>query len=115
MYRHERKVEYLAKNKQEELYSLSNQFLEIFITDIFSKHQVKIEDVKAKISDEQREKLKETIEQLKDQVEDFLNTRNTKKIVTQEENNEQPTSPLRKRVENKRQAKSENRDSSNYH
>ena len=114
MYRHERKVEYLAKNKQEELYSLSNQFLEIFITDIFSKHQVKIEDVRAKISDEQREKLKGTIEQLKDQVEDFLNTRNTKKIVTQEEN-EQPTSPLRERVENKRQAKSENGDSRNYH
>lgn len=97
----------MANNKQEDLYNLSNQLLEVFVADIFSKNKVKIEDAKNKITVGQKEKLKETIEQLKGQVEDFLQNRNTKKVVSEEENVEPTTSPLREILKSKKQTEEE--------
>jgi len=97
----------LANNKQEDLYNLSNQLLEVFVADIFSKNKLKIEDAKNKITVGQKEKLKETIEQLKGQVEDFLQNRNTKKVVSEEEDVEPTTSPLREILKSKKQTEEE--------
>ena len=97
----------MANNKQEDLYNLSNQLLEVFVADIFSKNKVKIEDAKNKITVGQKEKLKETIEQLKGQVEDFLQNRNTKKVVSEEEDVEPTTSPLREILKSKKQTEEE--------
>ncbi|AMW99803.1 hypothetical protein M3603_11220 [Rummeliibacillus stabekisii] len=96
----------MFKNNREELYSLSNQFIEIFIADIFSKNKVNMDEIRSKVSDDQREKLKKTVDQLKVQVEEFINSNNTKSI-TEKEPKEQPSSPLREKL---KQAKAENED-----
>ena len=97
----------MVNKKQEDLYNLSNQLLEVFVADIFSKNKVKVEDAKTRITVAQKEKLKETIDQLKDQVEDFLQNRNTKKVVSDEEKLEQSTSPLREMLKSKKQTEGE--------
>ena len=97
----------MANKRQEDLNNLSNQLLEVFVADIFSKNKVKVEDAKSRITVAQKEKLKETIDQLKDQVEDFLQNRNTKKVVSNEENLEQSTSPLREKLKSKKQTEGE--------
>jgi len=106
-YKQERRRNPLANKRQEDLNNLSNQLLEVFVADIFSKNKVKVEDAKSRITVAQKEKLKETIDQLKDQVEDFLQNRNTKKVVSNEENLEQSTSPLREKLKSKKQTEGE--------
>jgi len=103
-------VKYLVKNNKEQLHGLSNQFFEIFITDLFAKHKVKPEEAKLKISDEQREKLRGSVEQLKEQVEDFLQN-NKKTKITEEKNKEQSLSPLREAVNSKKQAETDHEES----
>lgn len=65
------------KSHRENLYGLSGQLMEIFIADLFRKNQINTEEAKGRISEEQRESLKKTVEQLKTQVEDFLQTKTT--------------------------------------
>ncbi|GEL05329.1 hypothetical protein M2M59_12105 [Rummeliibacillus sp. G93] len=96
----------MFKKNREELYSLSNQFIEIFIADIFSKNKVNMDEIREKVSDEQREKLKSTVNQLKEQVEEFLQSQNTKKI-TEKETKEEPSSPLREKL---KKTKTDNED-----
>lgn len=96
----------MFKKNREELYSLSNQFIEIFIADIFSKNKVNMDEIREKVSDEQREKLKSTVNQLKEQVEEFLQSQNTKKI-TENETKEEPSSPLREKL---KKTKADNED-----
>lgn len=62
----------MVENTREELQNLSSQFLEIFIQDLFVKNKINTTSVKESMSDDQKKKLKETVDNLKLQVEDFL-------------------------------------------
>ena len=85
------------QNNRKELHNLSNQMVELFIKDVFSKNKVSLDEAKAKISDEQRVELRNTFNQLKEQVETFLHEKNAAKTVTEEdeEQNKNTESPLR--------------------
>lgn len=65
-----------------------------------------MDEIREKVSDEQREKLKSTVNQLKEQVEEFLQSQNTKKI-TENETKEEPSSPLREKL---KKTKADNED-----
>lgn len=87
------------QNNKKELYSLSNQMIELFIKDIFSKNEANIEKAKANISDEQRETLKQTVNRLQSQVESFIYDKDASKTTTEknEKNTSDPISPLREK------------------
>lgn len=91
---------YLVENNRGELYNLSNQMIEIFVNDIFSKDKTELERAKLNISDEQREALKQSVNKLKSQVEDFIFEQKTLKTVTEDDhtNNSEPISPLREKL-----------------
>ncbi|GKV68971.1 hypothetical protein NCCP2716_14690 [Sporosarcina sp. NCCP-2716] len=94
----------MPKSSREELQSLSTQFLEIFIKDVFSKHKVNTSSVKDSMSEEQRQQLKTTVEKLKGQVEDFLQNQSTVKSDMEKEAKEQPSSsPLRESFRSKKE------------
>ncbi|WP_301109149.1 hypothetical protein [Sporosarcina sp.] len=85
-----------GKSNKENLTGLSSQLMEIFIADLFKKNQIDKEEAKTRISAEQRENLKQTVEQLKTQVEDFLQTKTTYEAGTsQEESATSNANPLR--------------------
>ncbi len=65
-----------------------------------------MDEIREKVSDEQREKLKSTVNQLKEQVEEFLQSQNTKKI-TEKETKVEPSSPLREKL---KKTKTDNED-----
>lgn len=94
-------MRYLSQQRnRDELYNISNQMIDIFIKDVFTKNNTDLDKVKANISEEQRETLKQSVHQLKGQVEDFIHDQNASKTIT--ENNEatqkDSTSPIRKRI-----------------
>lgn len=94
------------ENNRNEMNSLSNQMIELFITDVLSKNKIDSNEAKENISKEQREKLKLTVGQLQEQVEDFLQSRNTVKTVAEnDQSRQQPESPLREKILKKRQTK----------
>lgn len=73
--------------------------IEIFIKDIFAKNEVDLNNAKLKISEEQREMLRNSVTQLQNQVEEFIYDNNAKKTVTEDNQNEDNnTSPLRKNI-----------------
>ena len=74
-------------NNREQLNELSGQLMDLFVSDLFTKNKVDVEKVKERITDEQRENLKQTVEQLKAQVEGFLES---KTIITVEDSEEKP-------------------------
>lgn len=94
----------MTEQNRKEMYDLSSQLIELFISDVFSKNDIKTADVKEKITKEQRENLKLTVSQLKEQVEDFLHSRKTAETEeANDQNNEQPQSPLREKFFKKKQ------------
>lgn len=99
------------KSNKKELYNLSGQFMDLFISDILAKNKVDVNEAKARISDEQREKLKETVENLKTEVEDFLDS-NGKKTITEKDQETKKESPLRERFMRKKEADTSNTESS---
>lgn len=92
------------KNTRDQLYGLSGQLMELFVADIFSKNKVNIEEAKLRMTDEQRENLKKTVEQLKTQVEDFLESKTVLKVTDTEEKTEgHAPHPLREAFLQKKQ------------
>lgn len=86
----------LESNKgRESLYKLSGQLVDIFISDLFAKNNVDMDEVKKRISDSQREQLKQTVEELKGQVDDFLEKQTVTKTVSEEKNDTPSVNPLR--------------------
>lgn len=89
-------------DKQKELTSLSNKMVEVFIQNLFSKNNIDTNQVK--LTDEQKESLKQSFFQLKEQVENYVN-----KHITEEDidagNVEEAISPLRERFLQRRAQK----------
>lgn len=89
-------------DKQKELTSLSNKMVEVFIQNLFSKNNIDTNQVK--LTDEQKESLKQSFFQLKGQVENYVN-----KHITEEDvdagNVEEAISPLRERFLQRRAQK----------
>lgn len=89
----------MVENRREELFKLSNQLIEIYVQDVFSKNQANMDELKEKITDEQRENLRNTVNNLKEEVEGFLYKKNASKKVTEDSKEVQPTnSPLREKI-----------------
>lgn len=90
---------------RDQLTGLSGQLMELFVSDLFAKNKVDIETVKERITDEQRESLKQTVEQLKAQVEGFLESKTVIKVDEPEEKTEgQATAnPLREAIMQRKQ------------
>ncbi|HLR75215.1 MAG TPA: hypothetical protein VK077_08050 [Virgibacillus sp.] len=89
----------MVENRREELFKLSNQLIEIYVQDVFSKNQANMDELKEKITDEQRENLRNTVNNLKEEVEGFLYKKNASKKVTEDSEEVQPTSsPLREKI-----------------
>lgn len=97
------------KYGKKELYNLSNQFMDLFISDVLSKNKVNISEAKERMTDEQRDKLKETVENLKNEVERYLDSNGRKTITEKDQDNKNKVSPLREKFMKK---KEENSDSS---
>ena len=94
------------KNTREQLYGLSGQLLELFVADLFAKNKIDVNDAKQRMTDEQRENLKKTVEQLKAQVEGFLETKSVRKVTAAKNNSEESTvNPLREAVIQRKQKK----------
>lgn len=87
-------------DKQKELMSLSNKMVEVFIQNLFKKNNIDTNQVK--LSDEQKESLKQSFFQLKEQVENYVSKHVTEEDV-EEGNNQSAMSPLRERFLRKRQ------------
>lgn len=92
------------KNNRNELYNLSNQMIELFIKDIFSKNKTDLEKAKANLSDEQRETLKQSVTHLQGQVESFIHDQNASKTITENDQikNSASASPLRGKLRNRK-------------
>lgn len=82
-------------SNRKELYNLSNTLVEVFVAELLSKHKVDTAKAKSRLSDEQREKLQTTIDNLKDQVEAYLDTQAQKKVTENDQPTSKPESPLR--------------------
>lgn len=93
------------KNNREQLYGLSSQLMELFVADIFSKHKINVEEAKQRMTDEQRESLKQTVKQLKTQVEGFLASKAVRKVTSEEKTDGQAPHPLRDAFMQKKQQK----------
>lgn len=91
----------MSQRNGEELYNISNQMIDIFIKDIFAKNDTNLEKAKTNISAEQKEALRNSVHQLKGQVESFIHDQNASKTVTEDNNeatNKEATNPLREKI-----------------
>lgn len=90
----------MAQKNRKELHELSNQMIQLFIKDVFSKNNTDMEKAKKNITDEQRESLKKSLNHLETQVESFLNDKNASKTTTEndQESNDESLSPLREKL-----------------
>lgn len=94
------------KKTREQLYGLSGQLMELFVADLFSKNIINVEEAKQRMTDEQRERLKQTVEQLKTQVEGFLESKAVRKVTdSQEKTDGQAPHALREAFMKKKQQK----------
>ncbi|MEI3607049.1 hypothetical protein SPD48_15225 [Pseudogracilibacillus sp. SE30717A] len=92
------------QDNRKELYNLSNQMMDIFIKDIFSNNKIDLVEAKSNISEEQREALKNSVNNLKEQVESFLYEKNAKKTITENDQDKSNSeSPLREMFRRKNQ------------
>lgn len=91
-------------DKQKDLYSLSNQMVEIFIKNLFAKNNIDANQIQ--LSDEQKESLKQSFYQLKEQVDNYVSKHTTEEDM-EAENKKQTLSPLRERYLRKRQQQDE--------
>ncbi len=90
----------MVQNSRNELYNLSNQMIDLFIKDVFSKNKTDLEKAKSNITDEQRDTLKKSVHHLQEQVESFIYEQNASKTITEKNQtaNDAATSPLRKKL-----------------
>src|SRR5699024_5612954 len=95
-----REVRHLSQKNRNELYKLSNQMIDLFVKDVFTKNKTDLEKAKSNISDDQRESLKESLHHLQTQVENFINDKNASKTITEDdaEKENETLSPLRKKL-----------------
>ncbi|GKV56203.1 hypothetical protein NCCP2222_21500 [Sporosarcina sp. NCCP-2222] len=94
------------KETRKNLYGLSSQLMELFVSDLFTKNEVNIKDAKQRLTSEQKEQLKQTVEQLKTQVESFLESKTVRKVGSSKEKTEEPAvNPLRQAIIQKKQKK----------
>lgn len=85
--------------KRPELVKLSNQLIDVYVQDIFRRNDVDIRNLRNRLTDEQRENIRNTVNTLQDQVDEFLHKQNTRKKIT--ENSEEvkrQVSPLRAKL-----------------
>jgi len=86
--------------------------IDIFIKDVFSKNKAELEKIKMNISEEQRETLKQSVNKLKGQVDDFIFDQNAAKKITEHDqtNSSEPLSPLREKFSTKKESYDEPED-----
>jgi len=58
--------------------AVPNKVVDILVSEVFRKNNVNLDNVKSKLSDEQKESIKQLVEELKVQVDDFLSTKKDK-------------------------------------
>lgn len=89
-------------DRRPELFNLSNQLIEVYVQDIFSRNDVELSKIKERMTDEQRENIKDSVNMLKEQVDDFLQKQSNRKQVTEEsEEAKASESPLRAKIRGK--------------
>ena len=89
-------------DRRPELFNLSNQLIEVYVQDIFSRNDVELSKIKERMTDEQRENIKNSVNMLKEQVDDFLQKQSNRKQVTEEsEEAKASESPLRAKIRRK--------------
>lgn len=95
------------KQNERQLHNLSGQLMELFVANLLSKNQVDIQEAKSRITDKQRQYLKTTVEKLKTEVEEFLETKTVVKTKAADEVEiEKVTNPLREAfIQNKMKRK----------
>ncbi|QTD41768.1 hypothetical protein [Sporosarcina sp. Te-1] len=94
------------KESREELYGLSSQLMELFVSDLFTKNKVNVKEAKQRLTLEQKLQLKQTVEQLKIQVEDFLESKAVRQVTSTTEKTAEPAvNPLRQAIIQKIQNK----------
>lgn len=102
------------RKSREELNELSGQLMDLFVSDLFSKNKVDIEKVKERITDDQRESLKQTVEHLKTQVEGFLESTTVLQVAdSAEKTGGQATNPLREAIIQRKQMKQNKKNNIN--
>ncbi|MBS4218525.1 hypothetical protein KHA96_09395 [Bacillus sp. FJAT-49711] len=90
-------------SNRKELYNLSNTLVEVFVAELLSKHKVNKAKANSRISNEQREKLQTTINNLKEQVEAYLDKQTQKEVTENDQSTIQPESPLREMFSKRKQ------------
>lgn len=91
---------------REQLNGLSSQLMELFVSDLFTKNNVDVQQAKERLSEEQRESLKQTVEQLKAQVDGFLESKAVYKVTDSAEKTVgQAAHPLRDAIIQKKKMK----------
>ncbi|MBB4825641.1 preprotein translocase subunit SecD [Sporosarcina luteola] len=94
------------KETREQLHGLSSQLMELFVSDLLSKNKVDVKEAKQRLTADQKEQLKQTVEQLRAQVEGFLESKTVQKVSSAKDKTEEPTvNPLRQAVIEKKQKK----------
>lgn len=53
--------------------AISNKVVELLVSEVFRKNNVNIDKVKSKLSDEQKQAIKDLVDELKTQVDTFVN------------------------------------------
>lgn len=87
------------EDKRPELFNLSNQFIELYVRDIVTKNNEDMDELKERITDEQRENIKKSVMMLQNQVDEFVNKKKTRKKITENDvETEQSVSPLRAKL-----------------
>lgn len=91
---------------REQLNGISSQLMELFVADLFSQNNIDVQQAKKRLTDDQRESLKQNVEQLKAQVEGFLESKVVHKVANSEERTVgQAAHPLRDAIIQKKKMK----------
>lgn len=99
----------MAQYNRDDLYKLSNQMIDLFVNDVFTRNKTNLDKAKTNITNEQRKSLKESLHHLQTQVESFVNEQKASKTVTEEDQkqNNESLSPLREKLNKKTKTKSD--------
>lgn len=99
----------MEKTNKQALHNLSNQVMDLFIKDVFAKNQVDLNEAKKKLSDEQRDSLRQSANYLKEQVDSFIDDQNASQTITEKDNgdSDKAMSPLREQLAKKEAQKKE--------
>jgi|SRR5699024_100537 len=102
-----KEVGWLANDNQKDLHALSSQMVDLFIKNIFAKNKINKNQVN--LTDEQKESLKQTFDQLKERVDTYV-SKQTTEADKEEEEQKDPLSPLREKFFQNRQMKETSSD-----